>query len=59
MTIYSHSGEELTEADIDAPALSRAARQSQRSSGYGGLRVDEYGRDADGVWYPQYDGGGQ
>lgn len=33
-------------------------RKSLRQS-YGGLRVDEYGYDRDGNYYPSLDGGGQ
>jgi hypothetical protein len=47
------------ELGVPIPALSRAARQSQRSGGYGGLRVDEYGYDREGRHYEEYDGGGQ
>lgn len=53
---YDASGECDEETRL---RLSRSAQRSQRSAGYGGLRVDEFGRDRDGAWFPQYDGGGQ
>lgn len=42
-----------------ATRMSKAGRSAQRSVGYGGLKVDEYGREADGSYHPALDGGGQ
>jgi len=47
------------EVDETTRRLSRSARAEQRSAGYGGLKVDEYGYAADGAYHPALDGGGQ
>lgn len=60
-TIRNHHGEQVDPRDaIDENAtarLSRAGRDLERTAGYGGPRVDEYGSDRDGGYWPSLDGG--
>lgn len=44
------------ELGLPTPRMSKSARAAERSGGYG-LRVDEYGYQADGTWHVELDGG--
>lgn len=59
--MYDNDGNHVDPRDVLGPdepvRLSRAAQRAQWSHDYGGLRVDAYGYDREGRYYPHLDGG--